>query len=147
MNNPIPNAYDKTLRIAPPDYYDPARSLALMAAWAGAAGIRFSREGRISALYEFARVAIGWVKTLTNEDVKTLAAAEYARAHDKHAGRTPYNAEATTHDDCAAILIEEVGEVARAITPDADTPTGHGGNLVEELIQTITMALAWAARP
>ena len=46
----------------------------------------------------------------------------------------------------AAILIEEVGEVARALTPDATTPTGHAGDLRAELVQVATMALAWAAR-
>ena len=72
-------------------------------------------------------------------------AAEYDRAAAKHNGFTPYHpAMSDTHR--AAILIEEVGEVARALTPDATTPTGHAGDLRAELVQVATMALAWTAR-
>lgn len=72
-------------------------------------------------------------------------AAEYNRAAAKHHGITPYHpAMSDTHR--AAILIEEVGEVARALTPDATAPTGHAGDLRAELIQVATMALAWTAR-
>ncbi len=70
---------------------------------------------------------------------------EYDRAAAKHAGITPYHPSmADVHR--AAILIEEVGEVARALTPDAAAPTGHAGDLRAELVQVATMALAWAAR-
>mgnify|MGYP000893714043 CR=1 FL=1 len=72
-------------------------------------------------------------------------AAEYDRAAAKHHGITPYHpAMSDTHR--AAILVEEVGEVARALTPDATAPTGHAGDLRAELVQVATMALAWAAR-
>ena len=72
-------------------------------------------------------------------------AAEYDRAAAKHHGITPYHpAMSDTHR--AAILIEEVGEVARALTPDATASTGHAGDLRAELVQVATMALAWAAR-
>jgi len=71
--------------------------------------------------------------------------AEYQRAYDKHHGRTPFNPEVTEQMKFV-ILAEEVGEVARALTPDADTPVGHAGNLRDELIQVAAMALAWCAR-
>ena len=31
------------------------------------------------------------------------------------------------------------------LTPDADTPTGHAGNLRDELVQVAAMAVAWAS--
>ena len=97
-----------------------------------------------------ARIAMRWADALATdgESIESAADAvrrEYDRAHAKHAGLTPNNP-AMSNDDRAAILIEEVGEVARALTPDANTEVGHAGNLREELIQTATMALAWLAR-
>lgn len=71
--------------------------------------------------------------------------AEYQRAHDKHHGHTPFHP-AVAERMKFVILAEEVGEVARALTPDADTPVGHAGDLRDELVQVATMALAWAAR-
>ena len=70
---------------------------------------------------------------------------EYDRAAAKHAVTTPYHP-SMSDVHRAAILIEEVGEVARALTPDAAAPTGHAGDLRAELVQVATMALAWAAR-
>ena len=66
--------------------------------------------------------------------------AEYQRAHDKHHGRTPFNSEVTEQMKFV-ILAEEVGEVARALTP-----VGHASPIRDELIQVAAMALAWAAR-
>lgn len=71
--------------------------------------------------------------------------AEYQRAYDKHHGRTPFHPEVNEQAKFV-ILAEEVGEVARALTPDADTPVGHAGVLRDELIQVAAMALAWCAR-
>lgn len=67
--------------------------------------------------------------------------AEYDRANSKHDGNTPLNP-AMSDEHRAAILMEELGEVARCLTPDADTPTGHAGDLYTELIQAATMAAA-----
>lgn len=93
-----------------------------------------------------AKVAMSWADTLADgEPTADAVRHEYSRAHAKHHGHTPYNP-AMSDDDRAAILIEEVGEVARALTPDAHTAVGHAGNLRDELIQTATMALAWLAR-
>lgn len=69
--------------------------------------------------------------------------AEYDRANTKHDGNTPLNP-AMSDEHRAAILMEELGEVARCLTPDADTPTGHAGDLYAELIQAATMAAAWS---
>ena len=57
---------------------------------------------------------------------------------------TPYHPMSDTH--WAAILIEAVGKVARALAPDATSPTGHAGDLRAELVQVAGVALAWAAR-
>lgn len=65
--------------------------------------------------------------------------AEYTRAHVKHTGWTPNN-DRMSDGERLAILMEEVGEVARAITYD----NSNDENLVSELIQVSAMAAAWA---
>jgi hypothetical protein len=72
-------------------------------------------------------------------DALTLDAvnAEFVRAQVKHNGRTPADRE-MTNAERLPILVEEVGEVARAMTYDSDLD-----NLVSELIQVAAMALAW----
>lgn len=65
--------------------------------------------------------------------------AEYTRAHLKHKGWTPAN-DRMSDGERLAILVEEVGEVARAVTYD----NGNAENLVAELIQVSAMAAAWA---
>lgn len=65
--------------------------------------------------------------------------AEYVRAHLKHKGSTPKNPR-MSDGERLAILVEEVGEVARALTYD----NGNAENLVSELIQVSAMAAAWA---
>lgn len=70
---------------------------------------------------------------------------EYVRADSEHNGNTPYNPQ-MSDEHRLAILMEEVGEVARCLTPDANTGIGHAGDLEEELIQTAAMAFAWAMR-
>lgn len=90
-------------------------------------------------------IAADWAVSGTHpslDNIADLIRAEYDRAHTKHDGNTPANPAMSDHDR-AAILLEEVGEVARALTPDAHTETGHAGNLADELIQTATMAAAW----
>lgn len=71
--------------------------------------------------------------------------AEYERARIKHLGRTPFSPE-VNEPTKFVILAEEIGEVARALTPDADTPVGHAAPLRDELVQVAAMALAWCAR-
>ena len=63
---------------------------------------------------------------------------EYVRAHIKHSGHTPKSIH-MSDGERLAVLMEEVGEVARAITYD----NKDIDNLVKELIQVATMAAAW----
>lgn len=65
--------------------------------------------------------------------------AEYTRAHLKHKGWTPKSVR-MSDGERLAILMEEVGEVARAVTYD----NRDSENLVAELIQVAAMAGAWA---
>lgn len=67
--------------------------------------------------------------------------AEFGRAHRKHVGKTP-RSHAVGDAASLVVLVEEVGEVARAMTYDE----GNLDNLAEELIQVATMAAAWAER-
>lgn len=65
---------------------------------------------------------------------------EGEKAIQKHGlSQTPLNSGMDPRDKLV-ILIEEVGEVARALTYDE----GDDGNLKEELIQVATMAAMWA---
>jgi hypothetical protein len=65
---------------------------------------------------------------------------ELNKAINKHGWEnTPLNPE-MIHETKLVILVEEVGEVARAITYDE----GNDQNLYYELIQVAAMAMAWA---
>lgn len=66
--------------------------------------------------------------------------AECIRAHLKHEpnGGSLLNPDFPTEKKLAA-LVEEVGEVGRALTYDQD----HAGPLVKELIQVANVALSW----
>lgn len=66
---------------------------------------------------------------------------EFARAFKKHDGRTPRSHSVGDHESLI-VLVEEVGEVARAMTYDE----GSDDALYAELIQVATMAAAWAER-
>ncbi|MDO4243783.1 MAG: hypothetical protein Q4C85_08530 [Actinomyces sp.] len=117
---------------------------------AAEAGMRpqFQMRSRQTLLALVACLAAQWaasVLEVDGADIWCRVRAEYERAHLKHSGMTPYN-QGMSDDDRTYILLEEVGEVARACTPDAHTPTGHAGELGAELIQTATMATAWLAR-
>ncbi len=103
------------------------------------------RWGRLATV---ASTAILWVGDHFNaepEDVQRQIVDEYVRADREHNGNTPYNPQ-MSDEHRLAILMEEVGEVARCLTPDANTGIGHAGDLEEELIQTAAMAFAWAMR-
>jgi len=66
---------------------------------------------------------------------------EALRAIEKHGfDRTPANPDMSIHEKMT-ILVEEVGEVARACTYDE----GSSEQRIEELVQVATMALMWAA--
>jgi len=66
---------------------------------------------------------------------------EFARAYAKHDGKTP-RSWSVGDQQSLVILVEEVGEVARAMTYDEGDPE----HLAEELVQVATMAAAWADR-
>lgn len=66
--------------------------------------------------------------------------AEILAAIAKHGWeQTPLNPNMSENEKLI-ILVEEIGEVARAMTYDE----GDGNKLTRELIQVATMALAWA---
>ena len=65
--------------------------------------------------------------------------AEFIRAQVKHQGRTPADP-AMSDGERLMILVEEIGEVAHALTYDTPDDTDQ---LVKELIQVAAMALAW----
>lgn len=64
---------------------------------------------------------------------------EFARAYRKHHGQT---ARATDDATALVVLVEEVGEVARAMTYDE----GSEQALLDELVQVANVAAAWADR-
>lgn len=66
---------------------------------------------------------------------------EFGRAFDKHRGQTP-RSWSVGDSTSLVVLVEEVGEVARAMTYDE----GDADKLVAELIQVAAMAAAWADR-
>lgn len=75
------------------------------------------------------------------EDAMVLndVAEEMQRARDKHGD---YSLDGPGMDDLMrlAALVEECGEVGRAMTYDMD----HSGGLRKELIQVANVALTWA---
>lgn len=70
-----------------------------------------------------------------------LIDAEFIRAHIKHDGHTPRSQRVTDHE-ALVILVEEVGEVARALTYDEHSIT----HLVAELLSVAAMTAAWLER-
>lgn len=102
-------------------------------------------EWRFEVLCKIAADTIDWVTTIDGDDsrdafVRVLrqdVRAEWERAHYKYEGNTPANP-AMPDLDRAAILIEGVGEVAKALT-------GHSGSLRDKLVQVAAMAVAWAS--
>ena len=66
---------------------------------------------------------------------------EFARGYRKHNGKTPRSWKVGDAQSLV-ILVEEVGEVARAMTYDE----GDVENLADELVQVAAMAAAWADR-
>ena len=66
---------------------------------------------------------------------------EFARAFAKHAGKTT-RSHSVGDRESLVVLVEEVGEVARAMTYDE----GDDDQLYAELIQVAAVAAAWAER-
>lgn len=64
---------------------------------------------------------------------------EVHRAHEKHGELSMVAVNGKTQAERLVILVEEVGEVARALTYDE----GDRANLREELVQVAAMAVSW----
>jgi len=73
-----------------------------------------------------------------NQETFNLINNEFERAYAKHNGYTPASHDMTDRDRLV-ILVEEVGEIARAMTYD----NGDEIELMKELVQVATMACAW----
>lgn len=72
----------------------------------------------------------------------TAIQAEATRAHLRHRQQSMLGPH-RTNGDRLAILVEEVGEVARELTYDHGGPHGRRAELVKELIQVAAMAASW----
>lgn len=73
--------------------------------------------------------------------IHTAIDLEFNRGHTKHHGLTPRSHKVGDLSSLV-ILVEEVGEVARALTYDEGDPD----HLYAELVQVAAMAAAWAER-
>jgi hypothetical protein len=114
-----------------------APDLATLALWVGDACCRPSA----GVLLEVVDRCAGWMANLDIADPKEAMREEYDLACLKHAGMT-LDAEGPTDEQRVAALVEELGEVARALTYDKD----HAGDLTTELTQLAALAAAWATR-
>jgi hypothetical protein len=96
-------------------------------------------------LWGVARAAADLLPLSSANTVIEDAIAEYLRAAEKHPGMT---LECVGHTDATRLyaLVEEIGEVAAALTYDNDVETGHNAQLEDEAIQVVALALAWATR-
>lgn len=134
------------LHHALPDYSDiPSASCLLRRLLSAASRCYSDSPETIPALALVADTALTEVglqlPDYTVERFMAMCKAEYDRAHKKHNGLTPYH-KSLNDSTRLIVLTEEIGEVARALTYDEGDPD----NLVEELVQVATMALAWLAR-
>lgn len=96
-------------------------------------------------LWQVARAAADLLPRSSANTVINDAIDEYLRAAEKHPGMT---LECEGHTDATRLyaLVEEIGEVAAALTYDNDVETGHNAQLEDEAIQVVALALAWATR-
>lgn len=81
-----------------------------------------------------------WLLSLGIEDPYSAMRVEYDRARAKHGERT-LDSSVPTAEQRYYALLEEVGEIARALTYDRE----HAGALSEEITQLGGLALAWLA--
>jgi len=96
-------------------------------------------------LWNVARAAADLLPQSSADTVIKDAIDEYLRAAEKHPGMT---LECEGHTDATRLyaLVEEIGEVAAALTYDNGVETGHNAQLEDEAIQVVALALAWATR-
>ncbi|MCR2051466.1 hypothetical protein NSA19_01060 [Actinomyces bowdenii] len=105
------------------------------------AGIPAPGETPSSRAWDLREIAIychAWLEALGVMDGWRAMREEYDRAKAKHGDNT---LDSLTMDDDMKFfaLMEEVGEIARALTYDRE----HAGELVDEITQTGALALAW----
>lgn len=92
-----------------------------------------------NTLFAVASISHDWLRVLGVERPWDAMRTEYDRAKAKHGDMTLDNPEMSEPLKYFT-LIEEVGEVARALTYDRE----HAGGLIEEITQVGGLALAWA---
>ena len=108
--------------------------LGKLALWVGNAAFQPCK----SMLDAIIDITAGWLISLGVEDPAEAMRHEYDLACIKHPGMT-LDGDAPTDKQRAAALVEELGEVARALTYDRD----HAGELTTELAQLGGLAAAW----
>ena len=100
------------------------------------------RDLMCNRLLNIARYCCAWAGVA---DPVEAMREEYDRACVLHPGMTLDSPEPSDAQRFAAV-VEELGEVARATTYDAQTDRGHAGDRDTELIQLGALAAAWATR-
>ena len=129
----------------PPENPSPSREVVWMLHYAAllpdAAVVR--RETVREWLWKIARAASNLLPE--DSDALALALEEHLRAARKHPGMT-LECDSHSEDTRLFALVEEIGEVAACLTYDNEEETGHGSDLESEVIQVISLALAWATR-
>ena len=105
--------------------------------------LRANQMGR--RLVILTQYCCAWASVAGVVDPAEAMQEEYDRACLLHPGMT-LDSDAPTDAQRLAALVEELGEVARALSYDAHTDRGHAGDLATELIQLGALAAAWATR-
>lgn len=103
------------------------------------------RDAITGALREIAVDAASTLFDCGVEDPAAAFVAEWERAAIKHPGMT-LDADGPTDENRFYALVEEVGEVAAALTYDNAQDTGHNADLISEVTQVGALALAWLTR-
>lgn len=96
-------------------------------------------DGCAVAVAERMGIVVGTVAVRIRPELHRAVEAEMSKAVAKHGGMQTPAGGALSDGECLVILVEEIGEVARAMTYDEGDPD----NLDKEIIQVATMALAW----
>lgn len=138
MNHPL----DDTLLQAGLRGYCPAPNLRQVTKAVAKVAAQPTTGRRIPmGLLDTVTAACVWLTVLGVEDPDEAMRHEYDLAVLKHPGMT-LDANTPTDDQRLAALVEELGEVARALTYDRD----HAGELTREIAQLGALAAAWAVR-
>lgn len=117
-----------------PGGYERFADLGKLALWVGNA-VSTRAPSMLEATVD---ISMGWLVVLGVDDPGEALRHEYDLAVIKHPGMT-LDADGPTDQQRAAALVEELGEVARALTYDRD----QAGALAPELAQLGALAAAW----